>query len=424
MTKEDQKPSLTIYGSGKHHLDDTPYAPSLMPRFSINNEGDKWGLRREGEIAAKRHEKLAKEALVKGLGGVLSGGGMDISNGKQHIRVTFPPQKVEYKFIWRRDGKGQVGTGEGDGKSKVGDKLGKDKGSQGQGQGKGAGEGGEGEVEYAEAPLDEVLNYLFDDLELPISARAGKPKPNDIDFTDVRKKGLEGNLDIRRTAKENIKRNAAKGNPRFGNIKNEDLRYKVWEPRNKGEINAVVIAMMDVSASMGEERLRIAKAAARLQYLFLKTKYPEVDFVCIAHANQTKTFEKDSVDDFWKIAGGLGGGTDAISALKEANNLVKMRFKPEEYDIFGLYLGDGEDNAYKDSETVKEAQEFFSSAVQLGFAEITSLAANDSVLRERFRKAAGKNNADKYVPLRVVDKEHAIDVLRALYPKGGRRKAS
>ncbi|MBV9712394.1 MAG: DUF444 family protein [Ktedonobacteraceae bacterium] len=46
---------------------------------------------------------------------------------------------------------------------------------------------------------------------------------------------------------ENMKRNAAKGDTKFGDIKSEDLRFKVWEPTIKYQSNAVVMAMMDVS---------------------------------------------------------------------------------------------------------------------------------------------------------------------------------
>ena len=66
--------------------------------------------------------------------------------------------------------------------------------------------------------------------------------------------GPLANLDKRRTIKENIKRNAAKGDPHLKDLKNEDLRFKVWEPTIKYQSNAVVIAMMDVSAEHGRVR--------------------------------------------------------------------------------------------------------------------------------------------------------------------------
>ncbi|HEX7042892.1 MAG TPA: DUF444 family protein [Patescibacteria group bacterium] len=421
MTKDaDIRPSLVRLGTGKDYLENNAFA-KRPDHPVINAEGDKWSLRREAEIDAKRHDTKAKEALAKKLGEVLSEPGMDIMDGKRKITVRYKPQLVEYKFRFGQ--KGEVGVGSGNGKSKVGDILGKD--AQGQGQGQGAGEGGEGEAEFdhAEASINEVLRYTFEDLELPRSNRAGQNRDQGIQFTDVRKAGPLGNLDKRRTFRENIKRNAMHGDARLKDVKNEDLRFKVWENNANKQIGAVVMVMLDVSTSMTKDQLRAAKAAARLQYLFLKTKYPDVDMVCIAHANQTRVFEKGNLDEFWTVVGGLGGGTDAYAAFNTANQLVKDRFNPNEYDIFGLYLGDGEDNPHKEKELVEGASEFFENALQLGFGEVGNQNSWGKNLRGRLKHAAGHKNKEKYKPVWLADESHAIDVLRALYQKGGKRVA-
>src|SRR5690606_36119176 len=74
----------------------------------------------------------------------------------------------------------------------------------------------------------------------------------DVRFNDLRKKGIFANLDKRRTILENIKRNALQGEPRFSGIKNDDLRFRTWDQEVRHEVAAVVIAMRDVSGSMGE----------------------------------------------------------------------------------------------------------------------------------------------------------------------------
>jgi len=80
--------------------------------------------------------------------------------------------------------------------------------------------------------------------------RQAEMETETIRFTDIRKKGPMGNLDKKRTIKENMKRNAAHGDPTFHDIKNEDLRYKTWEPTIRYESNAVVLAMMDISGCL------------------------------------------------------------------------------------------------------------------------------------------------------------------------------
>ncbi len=141
--------------------------------------------------------------------------------------------------------------GQGNGKSKVGDVVAQD-GQPGQGPGKGDGEPGEepGEEYYeAEISLDELAAMIFEDLALPNleEKRQAEMETETVRFTDIRKKGPMANLDKRRTIRENIRRNAAAGDPTFHDLNNDDLRFRTWEPTVRFESNAVVIAMMDVS---------------------------------------------------------------------------------------------------------------------------------------------------------------------------------
>lgn len=73
----------------------------------------------------------------------------------------------------------------------------------------------------------------------------------DIRFNDVRKKGLSSNIDKKRTILETLKRNAMQGKPGIHPISPDDLRYKTWEEIEEPRSNAVVLAMMDTSGSMG-----------------------------------------------------------------------------------------------------------------------------------------------------------------------------
>src|SRR5947209_13414537 len=102
--------------------------------------------------------------------------------------------------------------------------------------------------------MEELAYMIFEDLGLPNleQKRQQELQTEAVRFTDVRKKGPMTNLDKKRTILENMKRNAAKGDAKFQDIKSEDLRFKVWEQTIRYQSNAVVIAMMEVSGSMGE----------------------------------------------------------------------------------------------------------------------------------------------------------------------------
>jgi hypothetical protein len=63
---------------------------------------------------------------------------------------------------------------------------------------------------------------------------------------------------------ENIRRNAREGNPRFGDIKKEDLRFKTWEEVMRYESNA--------GRHCDDRRFRLdgrVQKVRRAQFLFL-----------------------------------------------------------------------------------------------------------------------------------------------------------
>jgi len=115
------------------------------------------------------------------------------------------------------------------------------------------------------------------------------------------------NLDKRRKVMENIRRQARdKGQAKLGSIKKEDLRFKAWEEEIKYESNAVVIAMMDVSGSMGEFKKYIARSFFFWMAPFLRTKYDHVKIVFINHHTEFIPGRRpmpsggESLQSFWR----------------------------------------------------------------------------------------------------------------------------
>src|SRR5437763_4380923 len=204
-----------------------------------------WSLHRKGQIDQERHKEKIREAIKKNLGEIVSEESIILSDGKKMVRVPIRSLE-EYRF--RYDPGRQQHAGEGNGKSKVGDVVAQDprpgKGKKGE-AGKEAGQ----DYYEAEITMEELAAMIFEDLGLPNleQKRQQELQTEAVRFTDVRKKGPMTNLDKKRTILENMKRNAAKGEPKFQDIKSEDLRFKVWEPTIRYQSNAVVIAMMDVS---------------------------------------------------------------------------------------------------------------------------------------------------------------------------------
>jgi uncharacterized sporulation protein YeaH/YhbH (DUF444 family) len=221
---------------------------SRLPLMSIGQHD--WSLHRKGPADQQRHQEKIKEAVRKNLGQIVSEESIILSDGQKTIKV---PIRTLDEYRFRFDYSSGKHTGAGDGDSQVGDVIGqagnpRGKGKQGQGPGE-AGDAPGGDYYEAEISIDELAAMIFQDLGLPnlVEKRQQELETEAVQFVDIRKTGILPNLDKRRTIKENIKRNAAKGDPHFHDVLPDDLRFKTWDQRIEYQSNAVVIAMMDVS---------------------------------------------------------------------------------------------------------------------------------------------------------------------------------
>ena len=121
-----------------------------------------WSLQRKGVIDQERHKERIKEAIKKNLGSIVSNESIILSNGRRTVKV---PMRAldEYKF--RFDYRKRKHVGQGDGKTKVGDVIGREN-QQGQAPGQAGDSPGQDYYE-AEVDIDEIAALIFEDLQLP-----------------------------------------------------------------------------------------------------------------------------------------------------------------------------------------------------------------------------------------------------------------
>jgi uncharacterized sporulation protein YeaH/YhbH (DUF444 family) len=114
----------------------------------------------------RRHRKLVEDSIKKNIGGIIAEESIIGENKDKKIKIPIKGIK-EYRFIY---GKNKPGVGSGKGGEQRGDKIGSDQIQQGQGEQQAGNNEGE-EVYETEITLEELINYLFDDLDLPYMDR-------------------------------------------------------------------------------------------------------------------------------------------------------------------------------------------------------------------------------------------------------------
>lgn len=337
----------------------------------------------------RRYREQIGEAVRK----AISGRGIrDVERGEE---VHIPQRDLsEPEFRHGPGGKREV-VHTGNREYLAGDRIQRPQGGTGQGSGSGqASDSGEGEDDFTFAlSREEFMQVFFDDLALPNLVRtqlAQVPefKTRRAGFTSS---GTPNNLHIVRSMRGAYGRRIALG----GAVRREcaELEERIAELRRHGDdpvtrsqvaelearlkqlrwrierlpyidpidlkfrshvrvpvpsARAVMFCLMDVSGSMDEQRKDLAKRFFVLLYLFLTRHYDQIDLVFIRHHTQAQEVTED---EFFHAR--ETGGTVVSSALELMNDIIKARYNPSEWNIYGAQASDG-DNWMNDSPKCSE----------------------------------------------------------------------
>ena len=127
-----------------------------------------------------------------------------------------------------------------------------------------------------------------------------------------------------------------------------DLRFRnrvrVPQPTSK----AVMFCLMDVSGSMDEARKELSKRFFILLYLFLTRHYEKIELVFIRHHTQAQEVDEQNFFHARET-----GGTVVSSALVLMEEIIRARYDPALWNIYGAQASDG-DNWHHDSGRCRE----------------------------------------------------------------------
>ncbi|PLS14803.1 sporulation protein YhbH [Bacillus sp. M6-12] len=367
-------------------------------QFVISKED--WSLHRKGYDDQQRHQEKVQEALKNNLPDLISEESIIMSNGRDVVKIPIRSLD-EYKIRYNYDKNKHVGQG--DGESKVGDVVARDGSpSQQKGPGKGQGAGDQAGEDYYEAEVSmlEIEEALFSQLELPNLQR----KENDenqvenFEFNDIRKTGLMGNIDKKKTMMSAFKRNAMGGSPGFHPIYPEDLKFKTWNEVIKPDSKAVVLAMMDTSGSMGLWEKYMARSFFFWMTRFLRTKYETVEIEFIAHHTEARVVSEE--DFFTK---GESGGTICSSVYRKSLELVESKYNPSKFNIYPFHFSDGDNLTSDNARCVKLVEQLMKVSNMFGYGEVnqynrhsTLMGAYKNINNEKFRYYILKQKSDVF----------------------------
>jgi len=334
-----------------------------------------WDLSDKGSKDAERHRDKIDDVIRRNVRDVIADESIITKKRGKKIRIPVKGLK-DFRFIYGgNDNAGGIGQGEG----KPGDKIGS-KRKNGKQPGQPGNEEGDDYME-TEVDIDYLINIMFQELGLPwIEEKTTVKKliPKGWKFESISKKGIVPRVHKKRTMLEAIKRttsyvgeivNETKCTDDEANcaliqahgdindaieiiesgkvdtslkhniyIEDDDLRYKQIENDTEPYSNAVVIAMMDTSGSMTQDKKYLARSMLFWLVEFLKKSYNNVDIRFIQHTTNASIVDEDTF--FHK---GESGGTYCWTAFDKANYLIDTEYPTAEWNVYCVYISDGED---------------------------------------------------------------------------------
>lgn len=368
---------------------------------------ENWSLHRKGYQDQQRHMDKVKEAIKDNLPDLISEESIIMSNGREVIKIPIRSLD-EYKIRYNYDKTKHVGQGDGD--SQVGDVIARDsgEGEQAAGQGKQAGDKAGKDYYEAEVTIAELESVLFKEMELPNLQQKEQANiiTDKVEFNDIRKKGLMGNIDKKRTIMTAIKRNAMKGKAEISPLHNDDLRFKTWDEVTKPESKAVVLAMMDTSGSMGAFEKYCARSFFFWMARFLRSKYKSVDIEFIAHHTEAKVVTEEAF-----FSKGESGGTICSSAYYQALALIEEKYNPNQFNIYPVHFSDGENMTSDNEKCMKLVTQLMEVSSMFGYGEVnphsrysTLMNTYKTINDPKFRHYVLKDKKDVYEALKSLFK--------------------
>jgi sporulation protein YhbH len=363
-----------------------------------------------------RHREKVRQSIRENIADIIAE--ESIIGRDRHKIIKVPIRGIkEYRFI---HGENAPGVAQGEGEVSPGDVI--EEGGHGQ---KGGGKAGnQPGIDYYETDvtLDELINIMFEDLELPDLERK-KLREIESERQSRRKGyrpvGIRLRLDKRRTVKEKLRRRvASRGTSRKGEgeekerfpFHEDDLVYRHVTTEIRKESNAVVICMMDTSGSMDTMKKYLARSFFFLLCQFVSTKYRNIEIVFIAHHTQANEVTEEEF--FTK---GEAGGTLISSAYERALDIIAARYHPSLWNIYAFHCSDGDNFDADNDAALRRAQELCEMCNLFGYGEIKPHGhyAYESSMMTIFRRLAAPN----FLTIRIERKEDVFPTFKTFLSK-------
>ena len=354
-----------------------------------------------------RFRHIVKGRIKENLRKFVSEGEMIGKREKDFVKIPIPRIDIP-TFRYGPKEKGGVGRGEGDSGEAVDGQSGQEKAGD---------QPGEHQIEV-DVSLEELADILGEALELPNI----QPKGNkQINTQGMKVKGMApvGPASLRHfksSYKKALMRSIASGtydpnDPLVVPIR-RDMRYRSVGPVQKPHTQAVVIYMMDVSGSMGDEQKEIVRLESFWINSWLKKHYKGLETRFIIHDAAAKEVDEET---FFKTS--ESGGTLISSAYKLCQKIIEEDYPPSEWNIYPFHFSDGDNWSSEDTKLcLQMLNDFFIPRVNMfGYGQVESQYGSGQFSKDLEKELS---NQKKLIVSKIANRDGILDSIKDFLGKG------
>ena len=190
------------------------------------------------------------------------------------------------------------------------------------------------------------------------------------------------------------------------------MRYRSWKTEEEPVANAVIIYMMDVSGSMGDEQKEIVRIEAFWIDTWLRHNYKNVETRFIIHDAVAREVPRDV---FFHTR--ESGGTLISSAFKLCMKILEEDYDASEWNIYPFHFSDGDNWSSRDTE---RCVDFLKNSIlpqvnQFCYGQVKSAYGSGQFKKDLDHALA---SAGPVITSEILDREGILPAIKAFLGKG------
>src|SRR4029079_4114260 len=191
-----------------------------------------------------------------------------------------------------------------------------------------------------------------------------------------------------------------------------DKMYRSWRTVLQPQSNAVIVYMMDVSGSMGDEQKELVRLEAFWIDAWLRRNYEGIESRYIVHDVRAMEVDKNT---FFHLR--EDGGTKISSAFKCSRDLLETHYTPDEWNIYLFHFSDGDNSSESDNrECCRLLKEHLLPKVNMfGYCQVASAYGSGNFINVLHEYLESESSV---ISTRVNSRDDIYDSIKAFFSPG------